>query len=86
MTTRPMVKYFKSTHAITMTSHLKQRNIQIQLLFQNYLFDSDKNFYTSYKHYKTYGKKIQVDQCSNYDVTPETTKYYNPAFISKLLV
>ena len=36
--------------------------------------------------YKTDGKKFQVDQCINYDVTPKTTKYYNPAFILKLLV
>ena len=36
--------------------------------------------------YKTYGKTFQVDPCGNYDVTPKTTKYYNPALISKLLV
>ena len=35
--------------------------------------------------YKTYGKKIQVDPWSNYDVTTKKTKYYNPPFISKLL-
>ena len=36
--------------------------------------------------YKAYGKHFQVDPYSNYDVTPKTTKYYNPAFILKLLV
>ena len=36
--------------------------------------------------HKIYGKIFQVDSCSNYDVTPKTTKYYNPTLTSKLRV
>ena len=36
--------------------------------------------------HKTYSKKIQVDPCSYYDVTPKTIKYYNPAFVQNYLL
>ena len=53
-------KNFESTHAVIMTSNAKQRNVTIQLLFQNYWLDSDENLYTSFRHvYKTYGKKFK---------------------------
>ena len=54
-------------------------------LFEGYLLDSDENLYSLLKYYQTYDKTFQVDPCSNYDVKPKTTKYYNPTFVSKLL-
>ena len=66
-----MVKHFKSTHAVTMMSPPKQRNITIQVLFKNYLLDSYEICIRLLDDYKTYRKHFQIAPYSNYDVTPK---------------
>ena len=68
-----------------MTLHPKNEILQSSFYFKTTCLIVMEICISLLKNYKTYGKKIQVDQWSKYDITPKTTKYYNPAFISKLL-
>ena len=64
-----MVKSFKSTHAVIMTSQQKNEILQSSFYLKTTCLIVMKICIRLLKNYKTRGKSFQVDPCSNYDVT-----------------
>ena len=79
-----MVKNFKSTHQVIMTSQPKNERIQSSFDFKTTCLIVIKICLRLLDDYKTYGKNFQIALYNNYDVTPKNLNIKIHVFISKL--